>query len=324
MVIFSNTMEMNPATIKNVCITLNNWTPDEYHKLFDYTGWHYIIIGKEIGANGTPHLQAFGQLERKMRFNTFKTTVCPRAHIEVARGAAEQARDYCKKGTQSHEEWTNLGTQGPNFGADVQFEERGTLMRQGERSDLSGAVKTLLDSRSLRAVADEHPEVYVRYNRGLQALQLISNVGYEHNVCRGIWIHGPPGSGKSHAVRTMFPNAYIKPQNKWWDGYDGQEVVLLDDMDTERLGHLLKIWADKYKCTGETKGSTVELSYKKFIVTSNKSIKDLFTDKFGNFDNILVRAVRRRFYEQFKLSRDTPVDFDSDSYFANESDNIWT
>jgi hypothetical protein len=42
------------------------------------------------------------------------------------------------------------------------------------------------------------------------------------------------------------------------------------------LGHYLKIWADKYPCTGEIKGATVQLKHHRFIVTSNKDIDDLF------------------------------------------------
>jgi len=47
------------------------------------------------------------------------------------------------------------------------------------------------------------------------------------------------------------------------------------------LGHYLKIWADKYSCSGEVKGSTVPLLHKYFIITSNYSIDHLWSDKEG-------------------------------------------
>lgn len=68
------------------------------------------------------------------------------------------------------------------------------------------------------------------------------------------------------------PGAFRKQQNKWFDGYAGQDVIILDDLDLlggQTLGHYLKIWADRYPCYGEVKGSTVGLAHKKFIVTSN-------------------------------------------------------
>lgn len=89
---------------------------------------------------------------------------------------------------------------------------------------------------------------------------------------------------------------YLKPQNKWWDGYTGQKYVLLDDFDKQGacLGHYLKIWADRYACTGETKGGTIPLKFEKFIITSNYTPDQLWED------TEMRAAIERRFTkEQF-------------------------
>jgi hypothetical protein len=76
---------------------------------------------------------------------------------------------------------------------------------------------------------------------------------------RGTWIYGPPGTGKSRSARADYgDDIYLKAQNKWWDGYTGQQTVILDDMDNGALGHHLKIWTDRYACTGEVKGGTIK------------------------------------------------------------------
>lgn len=109
---------------------------------------------------------------------------------------------------------------------------------------------------------------------------------------RGIWYWGGPGLGKSHKVRTDEKSLFVKPQNKWWDGYQGEEAVLIDDFDLkgECLSHYLKIWTDKWSCTGEIKGGTIPLNFKRFYVTSNYSIEQVFPD-----DKVLQEAIRRRF-----------------------------
>lgn len=112
---------------------------------------------------------------------------------------------------------------------------------------------------------------------------------YTPPALRGYWIWGLPGTGKSRAVREKYPDAYIKSQNKWWDGYEGQKVVLLDDYDCgDPLGHSLKIWMDRYAFPAEIKGANIQPQHDKFFVTSNKSIENTFTDPD------VIEAVTRR------------------------------
>lgn len=118
---------------------------------------------------------------------------------------------------------------------------------------------------------------------------------------RGVWIYGKPGSGKSYYVRYDLLGRgreagteltlYSKAQNKWWDGYRGQSLVLLDDLDTQGacLSHYLKIWLDRYAVTGEIKGGTTPLTYEKFYITSNYLPSELWPH-----DRPLIEAIERR------------------------------
>jgi hypothetical protein len=63
---------------------------------------------------------------------------------------------------------------------------------------------------------------------------------------------------------------YYKHCNKWWDGYTGQEYVLIDDFGLKHdvLAHHLKLWGDRYGTSGEIKGGMIALRHQLLVVTS--------------------------------------------------------
>ena len=101
-----------------------------------------------------------------------------------------------------------------------------------------------------------YPRVFLSHYRTIRAVH--KDFGDRpddlESVC-GVWIYGAAGVGKSHYARETYGVHYDKACNKWWDNYDGEDVVLMDDFDAkhEMLAHFLKRWADKYAFSGEIK-----------------------------------------------------------------------
>lgn len=115
------------------CFTLNNYTSDEHESIIALET-KYKVIGKEVGKEGTPHLQGYLEFGKAMRFNAMNKLL-PRAHLEPAI-KPQQAAEYCKKEKDFIEEGT------PSW------------KRMGYRSDLHGAHRIVQD-KHMCALASE-------------------------------------------------------------------------------------------------------------------------------------------------------------------------
>lgn len=90
-------------------------------------------------------------------------------------------------------------------------------------------------------------------------------------VRTGIVFWGKTGTGKSRrAWDEAGLDAYPKdPRSKWWDGYRGEEHVVIDEFrGTIDVSHLLR-WLDRYPFRMEIKCSHVVPKFKKIWITSN-------------------------------------------------------
>lgn len=83
------------------------------------------------------------------------------------------------------------------------------------------------------------------------------------------------------------------------------------DEQGDKLGHLLKLWADSYSLTGEVKGGTIPLNFKRLVVTSNYSIDHIFgvdpdmhqTAKQRTSKEQMCKAISARFAQIFMYDR---------------------
>lgn len=259
----------------NWCFTLNNY--DKEVDVPNIAKWpaRYTIYGREKGENGTPHLQGFTVLEKKTRLAGVKK-LHNKAHWEAAKGSWEQAANYCKKDG----DYTEIGE------APMTKKKKATVCGEAEK----GRWEDAWENAKKGNFDDVPADIKFRYYRTMKEVAKDHMVKPDdENDVTGVWIYGPPGCGKSRKAREEYPGAYDKMQNKWWDGYQGEEYVILDDFDSKELGHHLKIWADRYSFLAETKGGAINIRPKKFIITSNYA-----PDDFG-WDNEMVEAIKRRF-----------------------------
>ena len=243
--------------------TLNNYSPEDELSLESCDGFRYVLYGREVGESGTPHLQGFVYCKSAVVLSYVRERI-PRAHWEVSRGTTKQACDYCKKDG----DFVERGD------APVTAAEKGAA--EAERWEEARKVARLGDIESIPA------DIYVRYYRTLKEIAKDHMCKPpDHDALTGIWIWGIAGCGKSRRAREEYAGAYLKMANKWWDGYQGEENVIIDDLDKKHdcLGHHLKIWGDRYSFLAETKGGALAIRPKCIVVTSQYSIEDIWEDE---------------------------------------------
>lgn len=240
------------------------------------------VIAQEDHQDGTKHLHAFLKYEKKVQFSATKWDIADfHGNYQQARSWVAVER-YCKKGG--------------NYISNICLESAAQKKGKKNLQILTEDLRDLVADGVIHAL---------QLPQAVKARAIYSLLGdpYQHHDIRGVWIYGPPGVGKSRHVRDRHPDCFIKSQSKWWDGYQGQEVVLLDDFD--RLGvclsHYLKIWADRYAAIGEVKGGSIPLMHKTFYVTSNYHPRDLWSQED---DQDLLDAILRRFKIHHMLPQD--------------------
>ena len=77
---------------------------------------------------------------------------------------------------------------------------------------------------------------------------------------------GPSGTRKSRFVAARWPDAFWKaPESKWWDGYSGQETVVMTTSRTTRALVELQRLLDWYPLWVEVKGGSVPMMAKRYV-----------------------------------------------------------
>lgn len=263
---------------RNWCFTLNNYAAMELDKIEDYHKGHpetYIIYGKETGDEGTPHLQGYIHLITPQAMSYIKKIV-PRAHIEKCKGSPAENIAYCQK----DKDFTEFGAK-PMTQQEKNKKKQAQLLEYAKAGDIS-------------KIQEEFPGQYLQQYRNIHQIATDNMVKPpDLEAPCGVWITGQTGCGKTTKARTEYGTYYSKPCNKWWDGYQNEDCVIIEDMapNHSKLSYHLKLWADKWSFLGEIKGGTRQLRPKRVIVTSQYSIFEVFKEEGAKE----VEAIERRF-----------------------------
>lgn len=193
------------------------------------------------------------------------------------------------------------GSSGENFDYSSKDErniyEYGEAAKQGVRKDLVSAQKDINNGKSVDELAIEDPMLYHMYGRTLNKLEeLRMRTLYRTTMTKGIWIHGPTGTGKSReAFKNFHPSThYVVPNdNGWWDGYCQQETVIINDFRGKIPYDELLQLVDRYPYSVKRRGrEPMPFMSKTVLITSSLSPQEVYHNREANDS---IEQLLRRF-----------------------------
>jgi hypothetical protein len=267
------------SKVRDFRFVLNNYTQEEEDAV---KAWdcRYLVFGHEIApTTGTPHLQGYVYWHSQKTFSACKK-LNQRMDWRTCDATPEENREYCIKD-----------------GDDV-FEKGICPMSQKNKGDTEkqrwAEIIELAENGDWEKLKLDHPKVYANQ---LQKLEIVHSKrprkleNLDHETIPHFWYYGDPGTGKSLGARREAPDAYIKdPKTKWWNLYDLEDDVIIDDFDKYQVaqGGDMKRWLDIYPFMAECKGTQMMIRPKRIIVTSNYHPNDIWDDE------ITRKAIARR------------------------------
>lgn len=271
----------------------------EKHFLLDFSQCDYIryaVYQLEIGENGNEHFQGYLELSRACRFTQIARSVkgMELAHFEVRRGTPAQARDYAMK--------DDSRLDGPFEYGDW------SAVHQGKRNDLISAMELLENTKQLPLVLSQYPATFARYFRGMEKALSIWEDTKNRPTPEIIFHYGEPGTGKTHWIFNNEPNLFMYANSdKWFDGFNGTDALLLDDFYGQYPFSKLLRLLDKYPFSVETKGGTIWVKSPKIYLTSNTLPSKWYAKLLENH-SVDIRALFRRI-TKVRWFREGPPNF---------------
>ncbi len=141
-------------------LTLNHYTPEhliDLKALVDQKKITYLCYGLErASTTGTPHIQGYLQLPKKLRLNGLKAMLPGSPHLELAKGTLQQNITYCSK--------------------DGEFFELGEAVSPGARTDLQAVQQLIKDGASDLEIADASFNLWTRYHKAFALYRRMINL----------------------------------------------------------------------------------------------------------------------------------------------------
>lgn len=279
--------------------------------LFDtvkvHTDVRGIVLQKErCETTGREHLQGYIEFTRPKRLMAVKRMLGETAHLELAKGNRLSNVEYCTKSESRIE--------GPWITESLTNEKRKRC------SDLAVIAHEIFEGDSTFAdICATRPELVLRYTKGILALLSSRDLAARQHPRVDLRVevyYGRAGVGKT---RLALSRAYGHEEEQtelgpadvyilsspnsgtlWFDGYQGERYLLLDDFYGWINHDVLLRVLDIYRLQLAVKGSYTYANWNVIRLTSNKHPSTWYRNWPWEEDE----ALKRRIHAIYRCERD--------------------
>lgn len=242
---------------------------------------------------GKLHIQGMICFKGSTRMSRVKNVVGNNPHVEICKNTTKSS-EYCGK--------ADSRVFGPW--------EHGTCPAgQGARTDL---VKVWADVKAHKRTHDmieEDPRV-CKFEKAIKMMRFAHSEMSSDRQMQGVKVYvfyGDTDMGKTYCalnimdtpgnIFKMDPPA-CKGQTLWWDAYEGERTLVLDEFEGENYCSLskLKVLLDKYKCRLDVKGAFTWAAWTTVIICSNTAPKDWY-EVAPTMEDKFLGPLKRRIYQ---------------------------
>lgn len=243
------------------------------------------------------HWQGYIELKDRMRVEQLKRDVFHdnTVHIEMRKKSQREAINYCRK--PCAERPLKDGEGGRVDGTEVvTFGEPREISCKGYRSDLADFMEDAKSGCSLKQLYEDHPDVCAKANafaNRYKAMVEKEQIPIWRPV-KVIVYWGHTGMGKTRrcfhegVFRVCSPG---EDKKLWFDGYEGEKFLLLDDFDGWIPITQLLVLIDGYRVRTNVKGSHCWAAWNTVYITSNISPDEWYPQIAIGHRNALIRRL---------------------------------
>ncbi len=267
--------------------TLSAWF--SWLKVQNFPGCKYIVAQLELAATERLHVQGYIHFTgQKRRLSVNNILHLQNLHLEMAKGTPSDNRAYC--------------TEADKRLCDTEPFEFGEC--PGGQGSKLAAVAAMIKAKGLKRAIEESPATYITNGRGMRDLdRFYKRQKVRPNDVHVIVVNGDSGSGKTWWANMLYDPGHTftmpaVPKNgaAWFDGYDDERTVVLDEFSGRVEYELFKNLCDAIPLQVPVKGDYTPAMWDTLIITTNNHPCTWYGNDVDPWGLDTVSPVQRRIH----------------------------